>query len=298
MTTANPGPALADLGALDGALLLFGGPYSNLQATQALLAEAEALGIPPSRMICTGDVVAYCADAQATADLVRKTGIATVMGNCEESLGFDMEDCGCGFAEDSACDLLAVQWFRHARNTLDADSKAWMRGLPKQIRFTLNGLRLAVVHGGATDISRFVFASTETAVKRAEQSALEQSGPIDGVIGGHCGLPFSNTRDGLLWHNPGVIGMPANDGTPRVWYSLIEGTAQGVRIIHRSLDYDHAAAARKMNRNGLPEAYAQTLSDGLWPNMDILPEAERTSRGKPLAFEAVTWPHPKRALAG
>ena len=40
-------------------VLAFGGCYSNLQATQATqapLAEAQRLGVPPDRMICTDDV--------------------------------------------------------------------------------------------------------------------------------------------------------------------------------------------------------------------------------------------------
>ena len=44
------GPTL-DLGALDGPVLVFGGPYGNLEATEALLAKAESLGIPPPRIL-------------------------------------------------------------------------------------------------------------------------------------------------------------------------------------------------------------------------------------------------------
>ena len=36
-------------------LLVFGGPYSNLEATQAMRQRAEALSIPPGNVICTGD---------------------------------------------------------------------------------------------------------------------------------------------------------------------------------------------------------------------------------------------------
>ena len=64
----------------DGPVLLFGGCYSNLEATNALLAEASRLGIPPGRIVCTGDVVAYCADAVATAQSIRAAGIHVVMG--------------------------------------------------------------------------------------------------------------------------------------------------------------------------------------------------------------------------
>ena len=78
-------------------VLVFGGCYSNVQATQALLAEARRLGVPPRRMICTGDVIAYGANPRETLALIREAGIATVMGNCEESLAADAGDCGCGF---------------------------------------------------------------------------------------------------------------------------------------------------------------------------------------------------------
>src|SRR5690349_7837516 len=110
----------AQLVEMDGPVLFFGGPYSNLEATEALLRAAPRLDIPPARMVCTGDVVAYGADAQATVDLVRAAGIRTVMGNCEESLGAGAADCGCGYAEGSACQLLSVAWYAHADRCLDA----------------------------------------------------------------------------------------------------------------------------------------------------------------------------------
>lgn len=62
---------LLELGTLDGPVLLFGGNYSNLRATEALIAEASRLGVPADHVICTGDVVAYCADPQATVDRMR-----------------------------------------------------------------------------------------------------------------------------------------------------------------------------------------------------------------------------------
>ncbi|MGC8476959.1 MAG: radical SAM protein, partial [Acetobacteraceae bacterium] len=60
----------------DEPVLIFGGCYSNLQATRALLAAAERWRIPPERMICTGDVIAYGADPAATLALIRDAGIA------------------------------------------------------------------------------------------------------------------------------------------------------------------------------------------------------------------------------
>ena len=100
---------ITDLGELSGPALVFGGPYSNLQATRAVKAVAEDLRIPAGRAICTGDLVAYGADPRATVDLVRAWGNVVVMGNCEESLAQDADVCGCNFIEGSECDLLSRQ---------------------------------------------------------------------------------------------------------------------------------------------------------------------------------------------
>ena len=63
------------IGTIEKPVLVFGGPYRNLGATQALLDRAVALDIPPERMICTGDTVAYCAEPEATTDVIRNSGM-------------------------------------------------------------------------------------------------------------------------------------------------------------------------------------------------------------------------------
>ena len=205
------------IGSFDEPIMVFGGPYGNLEATAALLAAAQRARIPPARMLCTGDLVAYCADPQATVDVIRGAGITVIMGNCDESLGQGAADCDCGFAKGSTCDILTVQWFAYASRVLDADAKVWMRTLPRQVALTLAGRRLVAVHGNANQINRFVFAST------ASTETLEACAHLDadGILGGHAGLPFTEITQDCLWHNAGVIGVPANDATPRVWYSIL-----------------------------------------------------------------------------
>lgn len=275
-------------------MLLFGGPYSNLEATQAVLAAArERHGIPAERIVCTGDIVAYCADPELTTALVRESGIHVVMGNCEESFASEADDCGCGFAEDSACDVLSRQWFAYARSRLSPEAARWMGTLPRQIRFRMDGRRFTAIHGGGREINRFLFASHDDATLREDIDLLD----TDAVVGGHCGLPFTRSLGRRLWHNAGVVGMPANDGTPRVWYSILTPGTDGTRIAMCSLDYDHATAAAKMRDRGLPEGYAQALESGLWPNTDILPEAETAATGTPLLPGEYLWPTVSRMAA-
>jgi hypothetical protein len=270
----------------DGPVLVFGGPYGNLEATEALLVAARRRGIPARNIVCTGDVVAYAADALATTSLIRRAGIRVVMGNCEEALGGGAGDCGCGFAEDSACAALSVAWYTHAQRSLDAASRRWMRLLPRRLDVVVGGRRLAIIHGGARRINRFIFASTALAVKRTELAFVG----VDGIVAGHCGLPFSQLVDGRLWHNAGAIGMPANDGTNRVWYATLTPQRGGLLVEHHCLDYDHAVTAAKMRKAGLPEGYADALASGLWPSCDVLPAAERAARGKPLRPSPLFWP--------
>ena len=106
--------------AMDGAVMVFGGPYSNVQATRAVLGEAQRLGIPAERIVCTGDLVAYCADPVATIDLVRESGIHVVMGNCDEQLGANADNCGCGFPEGSGCERLSAAWYAYANASVTA----------------------------------------------------------------------------------------------------------------------------------------------------------------------------------
>ena len=106
------------LGSVDGPVLCFGGPYSNVQATDAMLARARALGLAPQQIVCT-------------VERVRDAGIRVVMGNGEESLGFNAVNCGCGFKRDSACADWSEVWFAHAASQLDEDVPAWMRALPR-----------------------------------------------------------------------------------------------------------------------------------------------------------------------
>jgi len=275
---------------MDGPLLVFGGPYSNLQALNALLEEAERLGIPPQRMICTGDVVAYGADPVCVTERMMGAGIPTIMGNCEESLGSGADDCGCGFAEGTACDLLARGWYAHASRLLGARHRRWMAGLPRRLVVEVGGHRLAVLHGGAASINRFLFASDAEAVFAEEIAATG----CDGVIAGHCGVPFTRVVGGALWHNAGAIGMPANDGTPRVWFSLLTPRDGALEVEHRALSYDHEAAAAAMRREGLAEGYAAALETGLWPSLDVLPSPERAATGVALKSAPVFWPGTKR----
>ncbi|HZV21478.1 MAG TPA: radical SAM protein [Hyphomicrobiales bacterium] len=267
------------------AVLVFGGPYSNLQATRAVLREAQRRGIAPSSIICTGDLAAYCGSPAETIALIRDAQIHTLMGNCDEQLALNAKDCGCGFQPGTACERLSASWYAFASERIGPQLRQWLATLPRRIDVVMGNRRLAVTHATISEINRFVFASTSSAIKKAE---LDLSG-CDGVIAGHCGLPFTEAVGGRLWHNAGVIGMPANDGTPSTWYSILTLEKNVIRIEHCALTYDRKAAQAAMRDAGLGPEYREALETGLWPSEDVLGERERRLRGRALPPGSVLW---------
>jgi len=256
------------LGELRGPLLIFGGPYGNLQATQAMKAVAEHLGIPVQNTFCTGDMVAYCGEPFETIELIRDWGVHVVMGNCEESLVSDAPDCGCGFEAGTTCSLLSVDWYRYAQGQVTAEQKQWMQRLPARIDLSLAGRAIALVHGGVSQINQFFFPSTSENIKAQELSQAK----VDIVIGGHSGIPFGHKVGDGAWLNCGVLGMPANDATTDGWYLIMQVEDAVLKARWHRLAYDAPKAAQVMMDVGLCGDYQEALLTGVWPSMDILPE--------------------------
>jgi predicted phosphodiesterase len=268
---------MTDLGYIDETMLVFGGPYSNLAATAAIRERAGNLGIAAERVICSGDVIAYCGEPVATLDLIRDWGIHVVMGNCEESLAHGEADCGCGFEEGSDCSVLAVTWYEYANRRVTNSQRRWMRALPRSIDFTMSATRVRATHASLTSINEFVFASSDQHARLAQMRAAG----VDAVIGGHSGIPFGQRIEECYWLNAGVIGMPANDAGRHGWYMLLEPRGDGIDVSWHRLDYDHTASHKTTIEAGM-SAYGQALLDGLWPSTDILPETEARQTGQPL----------------
>ena len=208
------------------------------------------------------------------------------MGNVEEALAADAADCGCNFVAGSTCDALAGDWYGYARARVSLESRAWMAGLPRVITFRFAGHAFTVTHGGLRRINRYLFGVRCRRHRRGTGDARYRRrrarGPRRHPVHGDGGRS--------LWHNAGALGLPANDGTPRVWFSVISAEGdRAVRFEPVALDYDHGAAAAKMRRAGLPDAYARALGTGLWPDTAILPEREAWGSGVALTPAPFIW---------
>lgn len=275
----------ADLGPFTNPVLICGGAYGNLQALEALAALQAASGITDSHVIHSGDAVAYCGDTETTVQFMAERGWHAIKGNVEEQIALGAANCGCGFEEGSACDVASARWYAHAVATLSADSRQWMADLPGHLTFSIGGISARVVHGSVRQTNRFMFASLPEAEFEHE---LDAAG-ADLVIAGHTGIPFTRTVGNRCWHNSGALGMPANDGTSRVWASILNPEKDGVSITHHALSFGARMAADRIRAEQLPAGYADGLETGLWPSLDVLPETERAATGRELVMDGTTF---------
>ena len=242
-------------------VIVLGGIYSNTEALKAFLKIVKQPKFKNIPIINTGDIFAYFSEPNKSIDLVRQNKFISIMGNCEESIALDANDCGCGFKKNSACDLLTDQWFPYSKKNISAKNKGWLKKLPYEIILQYKSKKYLVCHGSPRKINEFVLPSTS---KNVISRLLKN---FDGVIAGHSGIPFTRYLKKGFWHNSGAIGLPPNDGTKKAWYSIIDFDKNIIE--HKSFTYDHLTTFKKMMKIKLNIHYAKTLKSGYWPSTDI-----------------------------
>ena len=256
-----------DFGHFDGPVVLFGGVYSNKHAFLALID-----AINGRDAICTGDIVGYCAEPNETTALFSAEDYWSIAGNCERQLADGSEDCGCGFEDGSTCSVLSQGWWPYLIKTATPDVVSWLHNLPDIGIFHQSGRRYAVLHGGASSVSRFLWPSTHEADFRHEIDVLEaEIGAVDGIVSGHSGIAFQRVIDERQWINAGAVGLPPHDGRPDTRYGVLENGD----VTFEHLSYDAAGAALAMQDAGLTQGYEVALESGIWPSEDILPDELR-----------------------
>ncbi|WP_405564866.1 metallophosphoesterase family protein [Polaribacter sp. Asnod6-C07] len=263
------------LGKLSGKMLVFGGVYSNLQALEALKQISEKENIAPENCICTGDIVGYCAQPEEAVQLFKIWGAKSILGNVEIQLRENAEDCGCDFREGSRCDSFSQLWYPYAQSKLSENSLSFIKKLPNYINFTYANKKVSVVHGSFFNVSEFIYKSTDWDVKIPNFKATNSNV----IISGHCGLPFNHQQENKIWLNPGVIGMPANDGNSSVWYAILDDANNQFNFTHKTLTYNYKLTSKLMQNGVLPEEYSRTIVTGIWDNTEILPAIESGLQG-------------------
>ena len=272
-----------------------GGPYANPFALAAMLRDARVRGC--ERIFCLGDLGGFGADCNALWPLLLEDGVECIAGNYDVAIGRGDPDCGCGYT-DPRDNHYAQLIYDHTLAHTSPDFAAWMRTLPLEHREVIDSVDVHMVHGSPLAINDFMWESQsddELAMRVAISGA-------DVLLCTHTGIPWQRLVDDCLVVNVGAVGRPANDGSPRTWYAILElndGTARAELV---PLDYPWQAQAASMRAAGLPEVFVETIETGWWTTcLEIVPPHER-ARGRfqlyrgsldtDWAADAVSWAAP------
>jgi putative phosphoesterase len=233
-------------------IAIFSDIHGNRHALKAVLDDIDREA--PDRVYCLGDLVGYGAYPNEVIERIRERGIPTIMGNYDDGVGFDKDECGCAYTDPEMKKLgdLSLMWTREA---VTPENKAFLRPLLPSIRFNEAGKEFLLVHGSPRRINEYVYedrlpASLEHIAKSAEADVL---------VFGHTHLPYSKEVAGVLLINDGSAGKP-KDGDSRAGYVILD-VGDDVKAEFRRVSYDVAAAAAAVRASGLPAHFAYLLEN-------------------------------------
>jgi hypothetical protein len=252
-----------------------GGIYSNHLALASFIDRARAEGA--EALYCLGDLGGFGPSPEKVWPLLVDTEVRVSQGNYEQSLASGREDCNCGYTDPRDNHFARLSYDYTARGC-SPEFKAWMGLLPARRRVLVGDRELLLVHGSPRRINEFLFETT-TSTAFLER-LLDQEG-ADGILCTHSGLQWHRRLpSGRDLVNVGVLGRPANDGTPRVWYAVLESHATELEVRLVPLDYDYQALVAEMRSEELPPEFVATIESGWWTTcLEILPAKER-ARGR------------------
>lgn len=236
-------------------IAIFSDIHANLPALEAVLADMDARGL--RERYCLGDLVGYATFPNEVVTTIRQAGIPTVMGNYDQGVGHDSDDCGCAYKtpEAKALGNRSIAW---TNAHTSGESKAFLRSLLPNIRVQLGGLQVLLVHGSPRKINEYLFADRPD----ASLERLLDIAEADVLVCGHTHLPYHRVLpSGRHVVNDGSVGKP-KDSDPRACYVILEAEDRDLRVTCIRVAYEVERTAQAIEMSEMPHEFAAMLRTG------------------------------------
>ena len=235
---------------------LFGDIHANLEALEAVLADAASQGV--TDYVCLGDVVGYNADPVACLNIVRDMGCPTVKGNHDQ-------DASDNHSLDTMNPVAAtaLQW---TRDQLDEDQRLWL----KRLRMVRQVSDYTIVHSTLDQPAHWNYVTNRFDAMSNFSYQFTQL-----CFHGHTHVPRVYMKSDKVREVPaesvtiepgakyfiniGSVGQP-RDGDPRPCYAIYD--QENHVVVFRRVEYDIARTQAKIIEAGLPEMLAERLAEG------------------------------------
>jgi len=234
---------------------IFGDIHANLPALQAVLTDIEAHDLSP--VYCLGDLVGYGTFPNEVIETIRERNIPTIMGNYDQGIGNDSDDCGCAYTS-AAAEALGKRSIAWTNQNTSADNKLYLRQLAAQIPLELDGLRVRLVHGSPRKINEYLYADRPDATLERLLDMAE----AEVLVCGHTHIPYHRILpSGRHVVNAGSVGKP-KDGNPQACNVVLEANNQDLTVTFKRVSYDVERAAQAIEASAMPNEYAEMLRTG------------------------------------
>ena len=235
---------------------IFGDIHANLEAFEAVLADAEQQGC--TDYVCTGDIVGYAADPNECLRIVRDMNCPVVKGNHDEEaiLNTSLEGL-------NPLAKQAMEWTRAQLNEDERDSLNNMKLVRQVADFTIVHATLDTP-GSWTYVTNKFDAMASFSYQFTQLCFYGHTHTPRIYVKGDSVEPLEEMEVKLemgrkYFINVGSTGQP-RDGDWRASYAVYDAENQNVEI--RRLDYNIRKAQDKIIDAGLPEMLAHRLSLG------------------------------------
>jgi diadenosine tetraphosphatase ApaH/serine/threonine PP2A family protein phosphatase len=257
-------------------IAVFGGVYSNAHALAATLADVGRRDV--DAVFCLGDLGGFGPYPDRVFPPLQAAGVRAIQGNYDLAVAQGHADCGCGYTDPRDNHFAQISYAYTLAGT-SAENRRFMAALPSHRRLTLGDAGALLCHGSPRAISEFLWESTtpDGLVARLLDDVRAQV-----ILCTHSGIKWHRRLgDGRHLVNVGVIGRPENDGTPRVWYTLLTAErGADLQVDFVPVAYDHETLAKEMEAEALPPEFVETVRTGWWTTcLEVLPGRER-ARGR------------------
>jgi putative phosphoesterase len=232
--------------------------HGNLPALDAVQADLARQQL--DAIYGLGDLVGYGASPNEVIERIRDAAIPTIMGNYDDGVGFDRDDCGCAYRDpdEEARGQRSLMW---TRTHTTSPNKAFLRSLVPQIRLEIGGQRILLVHGSPRRMNEYLFEDRPL----SSFQRLASTSDADVIVFGHTHRPYTKVVGDVRFVNAGSVGKP-KDGDWRACYAIVEpGAARRVEFVR--VEYDVERAMDAIRGTDLPGEFADDLLQNLRNNI-------------------------------
>ena len=232
-------------------IAVFGDIHGNIEALKA--AYQAALSEKVEKIYHLGDLGGYSPFVNEVVEFLGEHNIEGVQGNYDETVATDREHCGCKY-EDPVQEEMANKSFEWTKRHASQKTKDYLKRLPFSSSYIVEGKKILLFHATPSKNNLYWYE------ERPEKFFKEMAEKVDAdvLIYGHTHKPYRKDFENKIFVNAGSVGKP-KDGDPRACVTLVDITADNVKVDFLRVAYDVEKAAEAIFASGLPPYFAYRL---------------------------------------